>query len=288
MKRTRALRIAAALGMATGVVFVSVGFLRPAIEIRTTQAVSRSPHVAFSVLTDGDRLGEWMAGFVSFERILDRDAPVGNQSVLTMLSGSDTLQLRQEVTAFAEGREMKVAFETDGMAGYTEMELTPVSAGTEIMTTTRIEGTAWWMRSLLPFLEPGLRRTQAEDYARAAALIEAVEAPLVGWWAGIDQWGNEQLFQFSSDGEVRWEAAAGEERFALDGIAWHLDRDSRPLRLDLTRFGDGPLQGMGLYGIIEFLSDDSLRVDLESGPEGQTGVRPEDFTESSVVIRRIR
>lgn len=288
MNRTRALRIAVTLGLVAGVIFVSLGFIRPSVEIRTTHPVSRSPYVAFSVLTDPGQMPNWVGGFVSMEETLDREAEIGNTSVLRLESGADTLVLRQVVTAFDTGRHFQIEFEGHPVRGMVDVEMTPLPDGTEIMTTSRLEGTTWWMRSVLPFMTGEMRRTQQADYARLAAIIEAESPPLVGSWAGEDQWGNEQYFRFRPDGEVRWEAAAGEERFALDGVAWHLDRNTEPLQLDLTRFGAGPLEGMGLYGIIEFLSDDSLRVDLEAAPEGQSTVRPDSFTESSIVIRRVR
>lgn len=288
MNRSRTLRIILVLAFAIGAVFIALGFFRPAVEVRTTQAVTRSPLVTFSVLTDADRLGEWMDGFVSMDRTMEREARVGNESMLRLVSGADTIALRQEVTAFEPGRQFQLRFSSDDIEGTTDVELTPMPEGTEIMTTTRLEGGSWWIRSMLPLIAREIRRSQAADYARLAALIDAADPPLIGSWAGIDQWGNEQMFQFRPEGEVRWEAAAGDERFALDGVAWRLNRDTSPLQLDLTRFEDGPLQGMGLYGIVEFLSDDSLRVDLEAGPEGQVDVRPGSFTESTVVIRRIR
>lgn len=284
----RALRITVALGIALGAVFVSLGFFRPSVEVRTTQLVSRSPLVAFSALTDGNRLGEWMDGFVSLERTMDREAQVGNQSTLHLVSGADTVQLRQEVVAYEPGRQFLVQFQSDDVQGTIDVELTPMLNGTELMTTTRLEGTSWWMRSLLPFATREIRASQEQDYARLAELMDTMDTPLAGSWAGVDSWGNEQLFQFRPEGEVRWEAAAGDERFALDGVAWMLNRETLPMQLDLTRFDSGPLEGLGLYGIVEFISDDSLRMDLEAGPEGRAGVRPDDFTKSTVIIRRIR
>ena len=284
----RALRITVALGIALGAVFVALGFFRPSVEVRTTQLVSRSPLVAFSALTDGNRLGEWMDGFVSLERTMDREAQVGNQSTLRLVSGADTVQLRQEVVAYEPGRQFLVQFQSDDVQGTIDVELTPLPNGTELMTTTRLEGTSWWMRSLLPFATRQVRASQEQDYARLAELMDTMDTPLIGSWAGVDSWGNEQLFQFRPEGEVRWEAAAGDERFALDGVAWMLNRETLPMQLDLTRFDSGPLEGLGLYGIVEFISDDSLRMDLEAGPEGRAGVRPDDFTKSTVIIRRIR
>ena len=113
----RALRITVALGIALGAVFVALGFFRPSVEVRTTQLVSRSPLVAFSALTDGNRLGEWMDGFVSLERTMDREAQVGNQSTLRLVSGADTVQLRQEVVAYEPGRQFLVQFQSDDVQG---------------------------------------------------------------------------------------------------------------------------------------------------------------------------
>lgn len=284
----RTLRIVGFLILILLVAFVTIGFVRPSTSVETTTVVHRSPFVAFDVLVDAERLPEWMGGFVSLESVVDREDPVGNTSVLRMISGSDTLAMRQEIVRFEPAQRFTLRFESDMADGEIDVRLTAIPQGTELLTVTRFEGNSWLWKSLFFLMRGEIGRTQQEDYDRLAELVDQAETPLVGSWSGHDSQGNEQVFHFRPDGEARWEAAAGGERFTLDGVAWSLDRTTDPMSIDLTRFTSGPLQGMGLYGIIEFISDDSMRVDLEAAPVGQSGVRPDSFTGSTAVVRRMR
>ena len=284
----RTLRVVGFLILILMVAFVTIGFVRPSISVETATVVHRSPFVAFDVLVDAERLPDWMDGFVSMEAVVDRDEQVGNTSILRMVSGTDTLSMRQEIVRFDPAQRFTLQFESDMVDGEIDVQLTAIPEGTELLTVTRFEGNSWLWRSLFFMMRGEMRRTQQEDYDRLAALVNEAETPLVGSWSGQDSQGNEQVFHFRPDGEVRWEAVAGGERFELDGVEWSLDRTTDPMSIDLTRFTSGPLQGMGLYGIIEFTSDDSMRVDLEAAPIGQTQVRPDTFTESTAVVRRMR
>ena len=284
----RILRISAALTLAGFVAFVAIGFIRPSVTVETTSQTDRSAYVAFAAVTNPDLVGDWMEGFVSIESVLDRDMAEGNQSILTMVMGRDTLELRQEIVTWEPGERFGLTFDSDMTAGQISVQLTPVETGTELFVRSTFEGATWWWRSLFPLFSGGLKATQQEDYDRLAALIDTIETPLTGNWAGVDAMGNEQLFHFNPNGALDWRAASGEEWFELDGLKYEVDRSSDPIALDLFGFASPPLAGQVLYGIIVFASDDSLRLDMVPGPPGNTSLRPDGFTDSTIGLRRVR
>lgn len=269
-------------------IFVGIGFAFPSVSVETASKTTRSPYVAFSVLTNSGLIGEWMRDFVDIETTLDRNTPVGNTSVLTMTIGKDTLELRQEVTHWQPGEQFGVVYDSDLFNGSLLAQLIPVEGGTEVFVQSRFEGTTWYLRSALPLMVRGLTSTQQADYDRMAALTDSIDTPIEGQWAGEDVNGDAQLFRFDSNGRLDWEAAAGDERFQLTGLSWYLSRSVKPHHLDVSGFRDGFLAGKALYGIAEFASDDSLRIDFEAGEPGQIEVRPSTFSESSIVLRRVR
>lgn len=284
----RILRITTALVLSLLVAFVAIGFVKPSVTVETTSRTERSPYVAFDALTDADLVGEWMEGFVSIESVVERDEPVGNQSELTMVTGGDTLILRQEVTVLEPGDRFALTFESDMTSGDITVQLTALEDGTELFVQSRFTGATWWWRSLFPLFAGNLRATQQADYDRLAALMDSLDTPLVGEWAGVDAMGNEQLFHFKPSGALDWRAASGEEWFELNDLHYEVDHATRPIALDLSGFASPPLAGQVLYGIIDFATDDSLRLDLEAGPPGTPSVRPDAFTESAIWLRRTR
>lgn len=287
-RRRRLVRIGLATMLALFVAFVAIGFVKPSIVVETVSQTDRSPYVAFHVLTDSGVVGEWMEGFVSIESVLDRDAPVGNQSVLTMVTGGDTLVLRQEVTSWEPGEQFAVSFESDMTAGDLVVRLTELENGTELFVQSRFEGATWWWRSLFALVSGGLQNTQQADYDRLAALMNEVETPLEGQWAGVNASGDEQLFHFKEDGALDWRAASAGEWFELNNLVVSVERLSDPVSLDLSGFSMPPLAGQVLYGIVEFVTDDSLRLDLNVGAPGDASTRPAGFTESAIGLRRVR
>lgn len=284
----RLVRLSSAVVLALIVAFVAVGFVKPSVTVETASRTDRSAYVAFDALTNSELVGEWMEGFVSIESVLERDEAVGNQSVLSMVTGGDTLELRQEITTWEPGEQFGLTFESKMTAGHISVQLTPLDNGTELFVRSTFEGETWWWRSLFPFFSVGLRATQQADYDRLAALVDGIEPPLTGNWAGIDAVGNEQMFQFKPNGALEWRAASGGEWFELHGLQYEVDRSAEPIALDLSGFDSPPLEGQVLYGIITFASDDSLRLDLEADPPGNASVRPESFRESAIGLRRVR
>lgn len=285
---SRAIRIVAAFLIALAVAFVAIGFVNSSVTVETASSTDRSPYVAFQVLTDSNRLNEWMDGFVSMDSVLDRDTPVGNVSMLRMVSGKDTLEMRQEVIEFEPGERFVISFESDITSGTIDVQLIPVTGGTELFVRSRFEGSSWFWRSLFPLMKSEIRRTQQSDYDRLASLVDASPIPIEGNWAGVDAQGNEQLFRFSTGGRLDWRAASEGEWFELDGLQYVIDRSPVPAHIDLFGFSGPPLEGMVLFGIVDFISDDSLRLDLEPAPPGNSSARPGSFTESTVELRRVR
>jgi len=287
-KSARVVRISAAILISGLVSFVAIGFISPVLTVETASRTERSPYVAFQVASDADRIGEWMADFVSMETTLDRDHPVGNTSVLRMVSDRDTLEMRQEITEYEPGERFALTFESDMTVGTIEVQLIPVDGGTELFVRSRFEGSSWFWRSLFPLMASEIRATQQADYDRLADLIDEVPTPIEGDWAGIDADGNEQLFHFGDAGRLDWKASSAGEWFELDGLQFELERGTEPIHLDVAGFSGPPLEGMVLYGIVSFVGDDSLRLDLEAAPPGNPSARPGAFTESTVELRRVR
>lgn len=109
---------------------------------------------------------------------------------------------------------------------------------------------------------------------------------LTGTWAGEDAHGYRQTFIFMEDGAAKWVLEKEDFREVFE-IRYDADFSAVPMRLDLSGFDRGPLEGRTLYGIVEFPDKLSFRFDCEPGPpDGGDEVRPDSFTEQTVHYRR--
>ena len=91
-----------------------------------------------------------------------------------------------------------------------------------------------------------------------------------------DSWTNRegQTLVFQPGGKALWLIRFGSATDSFP-ISYRYDCAKSPAEIDFTGFQAGPLAGKSLFGIIEWKSDTSFRVDFESGTNAE--VRPKEF-----------
>jgi len=89
-------------------------------------------------------------------------------------------------------------------------------------------------------------------------------------------------FSFQPDGKVVWIVypPSGPDTLHADYAATAVDGR---LEIDLSGFEAGPLAGLDMYGLATFDGPDSLRIDFEPGPPGDSSLRPGDFSSTDVL-----
>jgi len=284
----KSLRVPVAVILMAACGFWLIGVVNPEVSFETRHQVSRNAETAFEFMIDPVHLPDWVGGFVGFESVMEREEGVGSESLIRVLSGSDTLSIRQQVRAHEAGEEWVIDMEQDMFEGDTRVLFTPLVDGTEILVSTNYRGSSWFWKSMFPFLRGVLRTQQFEDYTRLGQLIETAPPTLVGEWSTADSTAAYQRFAFSRQGELTWELAAGDERLILEDVRWRFDPAVEPMQLDLDGFTSGPLDGRVLFGIVSFVHDDTLRFDADMGLPDQSDARPSAFSGSTVVMARMR
>ena len=93
---------------------------------------------------------------------------------------------------------------------------------------------------------------------------------LTGHWTTGD--GQEMVFQL--DGKAMWLTRFGSQ-YDTVLFEYALDCNPDPATVELTKFRTGPFSGKSLYGILEWTSDTTFRIQYEAGMSAD--VRPEKF-----------
>jgi len=114
---------------------------------------------------------------------------------------------------------------------------------------------------------------------------------LEGTWTGADDAGNRMTFVFAGDGQAEWvlEPSMGGATMPPETIRMRYvtDATADPATIDFSDFDYGPLEGTTTYGIYEFTEGEAFRIDLEpAGPGQDASVRPDSFTDDTVVFTR--
>jgi hypothetical protein len=195
--------------------------------------------------------------------------------------------LEEEIVLYVESQVVGFHLTHEIMDIDIQISFIETTGGTTIAAKNTVRATNFVVRSLLPLMKGSMASDQTEQYRRLAALVEDSPTSIVGEWTGKSGMGNEQLFTFRGNGTMDWFVDAGGNQFSLEGMYYERDATQSPQTLDLMGFKSGPLTDRTLFGIIEFIGEDSLRFDAEAGAIGDSSVRPSIFTESTTLYTRI-
>ncbi|MGR5150073.1 hypothetical protein ACQKP8_26445 [Photobacterium alginatilyticum] len=109
-------------------------------------------------------------------------------------------------------------------------------------------------------------------------------SPIVGVWSGVDEGGVEGSFIFNSDGSadvirdgISIKDAVVRNRGTLK---YHYDPTTTPSEIVLIIRNNNNAKVTKIYGIVEFVSKDSIRINMLS-----LGKRPVDFSGGMVLNR---
>ncbi len=267
--------------------FISIGLMYPEVTYKSSIEVSRGSATAFSVVMDIDQMENWMEGYVSGETLVEHDDFIGNRYRFEFEDEGEVLVLEEEIVSYVENKEVGFNVTHEIMDLDLRMSFVETPSGTTITGSNTVRATNFVVRSLLPLMKGSMASDQMNSYRRLAELIEDSPTSIVGEWTGKGGKGNEQLFTFRGNGTMDWFVDAGGNQFSLEGMFYERDATRSPQTLDLMGFKSGPLTDRTLFGIIEFIGEDSLRFDAEAGAIGDSSVRPAFFTESTTIYSRI-
>jgi len=126
------------------------------------------------------------------------------------------------------------------------------------------------------------REEPSADAAAQAADASTPEHLLIGTWRGGNPTRGSMAFTFEPDGSAIWvvDLPTGPDTMRIVYEATPAEGD---MLIDLSGFDHGPLAGLVMYGRGAFDGTDSLRIDFEPGPAGESGRRPGDLTSTDVV-----
>ncbi len=93
---------------------------------------------------------------------------------------------------------------------------------------------------------------------------------LAGRWTNREG----QILEFQPGGKALWLIQFGSQ-FDTFPVLYSYTCKQKPAHLDLSGFQAGPLVGKTLFGIIEWMSDSTFRLDAEPGTSPE--VRPTTF-----------
>ena len=124
--------------------------------------------------------------------------------------------------------------------------------------------------------------------ALAASLLSCAQPrdPLLGAWVSVGSGGTPTTYVFHEEGRAEWILKLSEATDTFE-VAYRVDYETSPIRLDMGPWSSGPLAGQTLFGIVQMQGPDRFRVDFEpADPDGDGSERPGTFSEQAVTFVR--
>ena len=136
--------------------------------------VNKPIEVAWEVLMDESKMGEWLEGYKGMELIEGEPLMVGSKHKMIFEENGQELTFIETVTAIEPPNEFSFDFDHDMMSSSIQMTLESVGpASTRITNRTKFAANGFFINLMMFFMTPRMKSRQRRSFARLKALIEA-------------------------------------------------------------------------------------------------------------------
>lgn len=136
--------------------------------------VNKPIEVAWEVLMDESKMGEWLEGYKGMELIEGEPLTVGSKHKMIFEENGQELTFIETVTAIEPPNEFSFDFDHDMMSSNIQMTLESVGpASTRITNRTNFSANGFFINLLMFFMTPRMKSRQRRSFARLKTLIEA-------------------------------------------------------------------------------------------------------------------
>ncbi|MFT5919413.1 MAG: hypothetical protein ACI9FU_001221, partial [Granulosicoccus sp.] len=146
------------------VAFFLIGVFVNRISYNIELTLDRPAHQVFNSITNRKLQKQWVNGLQSSELIKGPDKAEGAIYAVRVLDGSRTIQIIEQIERLEPDSLLEYAIETNGIEGRVIIQLINQEKTSLLRITTELEGTVWFMKSLLPLLKHTLYERDLRDY----------------------------------------------------------------------------------------------------------------------------
>ncbi len=165
MKWTR--KIAAGFVGIALLVFILPGLFTPKITFTTDTTVRKPLSSVYITMGDPSRLARWMNGFEKIEHVRGMPFCEGSTYRMTLNLKGRNVKVMEEIIRITWKKRLTMKMSLENMDMTADLIFFQIDESTVIKGTYDLRGRTWWMRLLLPWMKPVIRRDierQLDDF----------------------------------------------------------------------------------------------------------------------------
>ncbi len=144
--------------------------------IVTRVEIQADPSIVFDFITDPDKVGEWLTGLRSMEKISGEDMEVGATYELVFKEGKRDMVIMETITAIEQDARFAFIMEDDFLSGTIDITLTPTTTGTLLQEVNVYRGRTFVARAITGVFKMSIRNAKRGMYEGLAEVSEQAAA----------------------------------------------------------------------------------------------------------------
>ncbi len=147
--------------------------MTPSISYETSMIVDKPVEESWAVMSDVDKLSEWLQGFVKAELVSGTEGEVGAVSNIYIEEKGTEMVMIETIKASVPNERMAMSFAMDPVAIEYEILMSDKDGKTQIQSKTETRGSTFFGKCIIPFMPEGLKTQEDKNMANLKKVIEA-------------------------------------------------------------------------------------------------------------------
>lgn len=154
------------------IIFIGRGLLTPSVSYDSEVVANKPVKESWAVMTDESNLPKWIKGFIKSELKSGTANTVGAISDVYVDDHGKEMVMKETITSVEPNDHLAMSFEMDFMKMDYMMVFEEKNGQTRITTRSKTEGNNMLAKSLISFMQGGMKKQEAENLNRLKKLIE--------------------------------------------------------------------------------------------------------------------
>ncbi len=166
------LRILLLLIVLLAIIFFGRGLLTPNVSYESQITVEKPIKEAWAVMNDESKITEWMSDITSMEHVSGEKGKVGQVTKYTFNQDGQESEIIETIKEIKPNEYIKMDFDLEGvmLMDYT-VNFSEKDGKTQIKSSTINTGEGIFMKSMLSFMQGGMKTQEDENMGKLKKLI---------------------------------------------------------------------------------------------------------------------
>lgn len=153
--------------------FVAIGFVISDIQYNSTVEINKPRDIVWTILTDRTKSKEWVVGLQSIETISGQPNEIGSKTKIVLNREGRIDEFTRELIDIKSPEKVSTKLESDYVSHELMIELTEVDGKTKLVSSEKLVGKNFFVRSLLPLMKSNIAGLSQKNFESLRKFAES-------------------------------------------------------------------------------------------------------------------